>query len=73
MKKELTKSDLVKVCNDFVEETQALHSLVVGLQLHVELGEVGDGGKHDARVVNGLVVVTLNAKNITILSKMTHL
>ena len=48
--------DLVKVGDDLVEEAQALHTLIVGLQLHVELGEVGDGGEYNAAAVALLVV-----------------
>ena len=55
----LFAEQLVKVCDDFVEQSQALDSLVVALQLHVELGEVGDGGEHDADRVALLVVQLL--------------
>lgn len=41
--------DLIKVGDDFIEHSQALDPLVVGVQFHVELGEVGDGGEEDGR------------------------
>lgn len=61
-------SHLVEVGDDLVEQPQTLHSLVVGLQLHVELGEVADGGEHDgdalARLVVELVVATLALQEV---------
>ena len=56
----LLLQDFVKVRNDLIEEAEALHPLVVGLQLHVELGEVRDGGEDDATTVTLLVVQLLN-------------
>ena len=47
---------LVKVCDDLVEQPQALDALVVGLQFHVELREVGDGGEHDGHALARLIV-----------------
>ena len=47
---------LIKVSDDLVEQPEALHSLVVGLQLHVELGKIADGGEHDGHALAGLVV-----------------
>ena len=55
--------DFVEVCDDLVEETQTLNPLVVGLQLHVELGKVGDGGEDYAPAV-ALLVVQLLIKNL---------
>lgn len=47
---------LVKVSDDLVEQPETLHPLVVGLQLHVEFGEIADGGEHDGHALTGLVV-----------------
>ena len=48
--------NLIEISDDLIEKSEALHALVVGLQLHVELGEVGDGGKDDAAAVTLLVI-----------------
>lgn len=50
---------LVEVGDDLVQETEALHALVVALQLDIELGEVGDGGEHHADGFALLVVQLL--------------
>lgn len=47
---------LVKVGDDFVEQSQALHAFVVGLQFHIELRKVANGGEHDGHTLAGLVV-----------------
>lgn len=47
---------LVKVCDDLVKQPEAFYSLIIGLQLHVELGEVADGGEHDGYTLTGLVI-----------------
>lgn len=54
----------IKVGDDFVEHPEALHALVVGVQLHVEVREVGDGGKEHRRFAVLLAVQLLlsNAK-----------
>lgn len=41
----LLAEQLVEVGDNLVEQTQALHALVVALQFHIELGEVGYAGK----------------------------
>ena len=51
--------DLIKVSNNLIEKAQALDTLIVGLKLDVELGEVGDGGEDDAPAVALLVVQLL--------------
>lgn len=53
------ESYLIKVCNNFVEEPQALHTLVIHLSLGVEVGEAWDGGKHHTHCVVGLRVQLL--------------
>lgn len=53
------QSHLVKVSDNFVEQPQALHSLVVHLGLGVEVGEARDGCEHHAHGVVGLRVQLL--------------
>lgn len=53
--------DLVEVGDDLVEQAEALDTLVVALQLHVELGEVRDGREHDAHGLALLVVQLLQS------------
>ena len=57
--KRLLLQQLVKVCNDLVQQPQTLHSLIVGLKLHVEVREVRNGGKQDAHALTLLVVQLL--------------
>ena len=61
--------NLIKVSDDLIEQPQTLHPLVVGLQLHVELREVADGGEHDghalARLVVELVVASLASQKVS--------
>lgn len=52
-------SYLVKVSNNLVEQPQALHALVVPVQLHVELVVVGNGGEDHADALVRLVVQVL--------------
>lgn len=52
-------ADLIEVCNDLVEKSQALGALVVDVELHVELVEVGDRRKDDAYAAVALVVQVL--------------
>lgn len=47
---------LIKVSDDLIQQPETLHSLVVGLQLHIELREIADGGEHDGYTLTGLVV-----------------
>lgn len=49
----------VKVGDDLVEEAQALDAPVVDALLSVEVGEIGQGGEHDADLVVGLAVKLL--------------
>lgn len=49
----------VEVGDDLVEEAQALDAPVVDALLGVEVGEVGQGGEHDADLVVGLAVKLL--------------
>lgn len=53
------QSHLVKVSDDFVEQPQALHSLVVHLGLGIKVGEARDGCEHHAHGVVGLRVQLL--------------
>ena len=48
--------DLVEVCDDLIEQSETLHSLIVGLKLHVELGEVRNWCEDDASAVTLLVI-----------------
>ena len=50
---------LVKICDDFVEKPKTLNTLVVEVQLDVELVEVGDAGEDDAHAGVGLAVEVL--------------
>ncbi len=59
--------DLVKICDDFIEKAETLHALVIGLQLHVELREVGDGGEYDASAVTLLMVQLLQSHSVQLL------
>lgn len=58
----LLGQNLVKVGDDFIQEPKTLHPFVVRLQLHVELGKVGDGPEQDAHAVALLVVQFLPRK-----------
>ena len=58
--------DLIKVSNNLIEKAQALHALIVGLKLNVELGEVGDGGEDDAAAVTLLVVKFLPRRKLSV-------
>ena len=51
--------NLVEVGDNLVEQPQALDPLVVGLELDVELREVGNRGEDDAATVTLLVVQLL--------------
>lgn len=53
---------LIKICNDFVEEPEALQSFFVDVRLGVKLFKVRDGGEHDTDQVVGLVVQILQDK-----------
>lgn len=53
---------LIKVSNDLIQESEALHSHVVPVQLDVEIVEVRDGGKQDAYLCVGLIVQILIGK-----------
>lgn len=53
------QSHLIKVSDDFIEEPQALDSLVVHLGLGVEVSKAWDGGKHHAHGIVGLRVQLL--------------
>ena len=55
----LLLQNLVEVGNNLVEQPQALDPLVVGLELDVEFGEVGNRGEDDAATVTLLVVQLL--------------
>ena len=55
----LLLKNLVEVRNNLVEQPQALDPLVVGLELDVEFGEVGNRGEDDAATVTLLVVQLL--------------
>jgi len=57
-----SKQYLVEVCDDFVEKPKTLHSLVVEVQLGVELVEVGDGSEDDAHVAVALTVQLLRGR-----------
>ena len=51
--------NFVKIGDDLVEESETLDALVVGLELDVELGKVGDRREQDAHAVTLLVVELL--------------
>ena len=51
--------DLVEVSDDLVQQSQALHSLIVAVQFDVEFVEVGNRGKHDTHFGVGLVIQIL--------------
>ena len=55
---------LVKVTDDFVEESEAFQTLLVDVVLVVELPVVGDGGEHDPDVLVPLVVQLLKIKSL---------
>lgn len=50
---------LVKVCDDLIQQPQALHPHVVAIQLNVEIIEVWNWGKQDADLCVRLVVQVL--------------
>lgn len=52
-------SHLIKVRNDLVQQSQALHSHVVAIQLDIEIVEIWDGGEQDADLCVGLIVEIL--------------
>lgn len=65
----LFAEQLVEVGNDFVQQPQTLHALVVCLELHVELGKVRYGREHYAHAVALLVIQFLqngDAQNYSI-------
>lgn len=49
----------IKVGDDLVEEAQTLNAAVVDALLRVEVGEVGQGGKHDSDLIVRLAVQLL--------------
>ncbi len=55
--------EIIEVGDDLVQEPQALDALVVEVQLHVELVEVGDGGEEDADTGVRLAVQFLRTTN----------
>ena len=58
-----TKRHLIEICNDFIQQSQTFHPLVIAFQLHVKLGEVCDGGKHHAHI-GAVIVVKLLTGNL---------
>lgn len=50
---------LVKVSNDLIQQSQALHSHVITIQLNVEIIEVWNGCKQDTYLCVGLIVQVL--------------
>lgn len=58
-RKTKSAAHLVKVSNNLIQQSQALHSHVVAIQFDVEIIEVWDGGKQDAYLCIGLVVQIL--------------
>ena len=54
---------LIKICNDFIEQPEALDALVVEVQLDVELVKVGDAGKDHSNPGVGLTVEVLRSAN----------
>lgn len=50
---------LIKVGYYFIQQSQALYSHVVSIQLDVEVVEVWDGGKQDTHLCIGLIVQIL--------------
>lgn len=55
-------NNLIKICNDLVEEAETLSSLVVHSHFHVELMEVWDGCKHHTNAVVALVIQVLKVE-----------
>lgn len=55
----LLAEQLIEVGDNLVQQSQALHALVVALQFHVELGEVGNAGEQNAHRIALLVVKIL--------------
>lgn len=49
----------VKVRDDLVEEAETLNAAIVDALLSVEVGKVGQGGKHDSNLVVRLAVQLL--------------
>ena len=56
-------TDLVEICNYFVQKPETLHALVVEVELDVELVEVCDAGEDDADAGVGLAVEILRSAN----------
>jgi len=59
---------LIKVCNDLIEYAQTLHSLVIGGEFRVELGEVRDWGEHDTDLAVMLAIQLLKNDSQSVLS-----
>lgn len=65
---------LVKVGDDLIQQSQALHPHVVAVQLDVEVVEVRDGGEQDADLCVRLIVQILNGEQgRTPYKRITHL
>lgn len=52
-------NNLIKICNDLIEEAETLGSLVIHGHFHVKLVEVWDGCKHHPNAVVALVIQVL--------------
>lgn len=59
--------ELVKVGDDLVEQPEAFHTLVVEVELHVELVEVGDAGEEHAHAGVGVAVEFLHTTHCSAL------
>lgn len=56
---------LIKVGNDLIQQSQALHSHVVAIQLDVKIVEVWDGSKEDSNLRIGLIVKVLEDRTMS--------
>lgn len=59
-----SKSYLIKVCNDLIEQSETLNSLVIDLLLLVVFIKASDGGKHYPHLIIGLRIQLLDKDNI---------
>lgn len=51
--------------NDFVQESEAFHTLVVGLELDVEIGEICNGSKHDSnKLISTMVEIHIAGRGL---------
>lgn len=53
----------VKIGDDLVEEAQALNATVVDALLRVEVGKIGQGGKHHSNLIVRLAVQLLERQD----------